>query len=150
MGATDSLPADSLAGYDAVADPTGAAERTYPAALHFDASSKTLLLSGAAYADLHPVDSQMAIGLLFAQGSFLGDTTIGHTLRQVQLGQPAARLQRDVESRVRTANPIARLLANGDVEILSVQAEQNARVGRLSVLTHYRNLRTRQTGSIAS
>ncbi len=150
MGATDYTPADSLAGYDAVAAPSEAVDRTYPAALHFDASSKALLLTGTAYSDMHPVDSQMAIGLLFAQGSFLGDTTIGHTLRHVQLGQPAARLQRDVESRVRRANPVARLLARGDVEILSVQAEQNARVGRLSVLTQYRNLRTRQTGSIAS
>jgi hypothetical protein len=141
MGAGDFTPFESPAGFDPVADPPASESSTYPAALHFDASSKTYLLDGTAYKELHPIDSQMAIGLLFAQGSFLGDKTIGHTLRDVQLGQPTARLQRDVEERVRSANPVKRLLANGDVKIVSVQVGQNRRVGRLYVWTSYKNLR---------
>lgn len=150
MGAGSYSPASSFAGFDPVADPSAAGSRVYPQATHFDANSKTLLLSGSAYASLHPVDSQMAIGLLFAQGRFLGDPTIGHTLHLVELGQPTARLQRDVEERVRSANPVARLLSAGDVEILSVQVEQDASIGRLSVQTTYRNLRTDEAGSVTS
>jgi hypothetical protein len=151
MGAGSYAPAASPAGFDPVLDPSDAANRVCPAALHFDASTKTYLLNGTAWKELHPVDAQVAIGLLWAQGSFLGDKTIGHTLRDVQLGQPKARLQRDIEERVRSANPIKRLLAAGDIEILNIQADQNSRLGRLYVKTTYRNLRAdEQSRSVTS
>lgn len=88
---------------------------------------------------VHPVDQEMMIGLCTKQGSMKSTPEIGTTLHEiVYLGLP--NLQAEVEQRVRDANPIARLLAGGDVAIDLIE-HATTNTGGLLVVVTYRNLR---------
>lgn len=90
----------------------------------------------------HPVDHMMMIGLCTRRGSWKSSPEVGHDLFNIQL-LGAQSSQAGVERSVLAAEPIATLIKNGDVEILSVQSESGAdrAPNGLLVAVDYRNLR---------
>jgi hypothetical protein len=139
-------PATTLAGFGPVVANDANRRALPPAPLVDKASREVPLETTGLVKALHPVDSQVSIGLGFRQGTIGGDPTIGHSFHLVSLAQPQAQLQADVEQRARAANPIKRLLDAGDIEIISVQAERLP--SGLQVVTHYRNMRTGIVGRV--
>jgi len=109
-------------------------------AWRYDGGRRDLLVgANGVSTKCHPIDQEMMIGLCTKQGSWKSDPTIGSTLHSiVYLGTP--NLQAEVEDHVRKANPIAALLANGDVEIDLITHETTPG-GALLVAVHYRNMR---------
>lgn len=111
-----------------------------PKAWRYDGRTKDLLVDSNGVAKTcHPIDQMMMIGLCTKRGSMKSTPEIGTTLHEIQyLGNP--NLQAEVEQRVRDGNPIARLIANGDVEIVAIEHEITT-FGALLVAVSYINLR---------
>jgi hypothetical protein len=115
-------------------------------ALAYDATSRDWQVDDdGAWVAVHPVQQMIEIGCLFAKGEFSGAPECGHTL--LECTATGSRLHDDVESRIRTAEPIATVLASGEAVIDSVDAERDS-VGALRVAVHYRNLAAGTRGTV--
>lgn len=111
-----------------------------PVAMRYDGKARDFLVNAnGTHATCHPIDQQMMLGLCAPLGSMRSTPEIGNGLHHIEyLGNP--NLQAEVEHHVRTANPIAQLLANGDVVIDLIRHETTSH-GGLLVAVHYRNMR---------
>jgi len=138
MGA-GSFPAGSgPAGADPIQSgtPNGIVE---PTAIRYEGASKDFALDAAGnYRRVHPVDQAVAIGMMVRQGQLKSSPTIGNTLDQITY-LTGPNLKSNVENRVRTANPIAALLASGSISIDHI--DHNTTGGKLVAVLYYRNLK---------
>jgi hypothetical protein len=85
-----------------------------------------------------PIDVDVALSLAYPQGSCKHAPDLGHRLHSINpLGQPDENQKaRDL---VNTSNPLARRIASGDVEIVTVETSHEN--DQLRVRVGYRNLR---------
>lgn len=91
---------------------------------------------------MHPIDAGVRLAMFVQQGELRSSPSTGNTLLKLDsLG--TERLQSEVESCVRAANPIARYLIDKSIEILLIESDFVASVGALLVSVTYRNLQTR-------
>lgn len=140
MPTTYYSPIECPGGFTPFTDPTAIGTRVIPAALWWDGLTKQWQLDGDQWASVHPVDQGMMIGCCFRRGSVPSAPDVGHTVFEIgNLG--AANLKDDVDSRMRSANPVARLIAAGQAEIDRVDVAVEPH-GRLLVQVAYFNLVT--------
>ncbi len=133
-------PSETPAGFGPFQQPTPIGSRIVPTALQWDGATRQWVLSGDQFASVHPVDQAMMIGCCFRRGSVPSAPDVGNTVFEIRsLG--SSNVRDDAESRIRSANPVARLLAEGKVAIKSVDAEVS-QWGRLLVAVTYHNLVT--------
>jgi hypothetical protein len=96
---------------------------------------------------VHPVDSGMAMSVLIQQGSVKSSPTTGNTIMQIKyLG--GKNLTDQVKAAVMSANPLARLVAAGDVTITNIAHE--VRDSRLVFSVDYVNNRTGESRTATS
>lgn len=87
----------------------------------------------------HVVDHKMQMGLVTRRGSWKSSPKIGNDLWNIQyIGGPTT--QADVERCVRSAEPCATLIADGEAEIRSISYEVTT-YGGLKVSVDYVNLK---------
>ena len=112
-----------------------------PTALRYDAPGQdwgqTVGLDGATrYRSVHPTDQGFALGMCIKQGTLKHSPKTGNMLHKIQyLG--GKDLQQQVERCVRSANPIARLVADGSATIRRIEVETSG--GRLAVACYFKN-----------
>jgi len=112
-----------------------------PTAMRYDAPGldwgQVTGLDGAThYRSIHPLDQGFAIAMCVKQGTLKHSRTTGNLLHTIKyLG--GKDLQQQVERIVRSANPIARYLADGSATIRKIVVETTG--GRLAVACYYKN-----------
>ena len=115
---------------------------TGPVAVEFDGATRDWVVTDGDWQAIHPVDQQVAFGLMMERGKLKSAPDVGHTLREIRyLG--GENLGADVRDRVRTANPIAQLIADEDIAVDRI--EHSSEGGRLAVAFYYVNLRQDRT-----
>jgi hypothetical protein len=109
------------------ADPAtvGSSSRSLkPAAIRYEGSVRDWQLdpTTGGYRRVTPAEQGVALSLMVAQGSITSSPLTGHTLGEiVYLGGPD--VEADATDRVRRANPLARLVADGQVEIKRIAVD---------------------------
>lgn len=89
------------------------------------------------YVKLHPIEQAVALAMCTRKGSLKSAPQVGNTLSQIEyLGAPD--IGADVEDRVRNANPLAALVAAGDIEITKIDHDET---NGLTVVVYFKNLR---------
>lgn len=90
---------------------------------------------------MHPIDVGVRLAMFVQQGELRSSPETGNTLLKLDsLGTD--RLQSEVESCVRSSNPIARYLREKSIEILRIESDFIPGIGALLVALTYRNLET--------
>jgi hypothetical protein len=90
----------------------------------------------------HMVDQGMAFSVLWQQGTIASDARIGNTLLKLPL-HGGVRDQSMVEDCIRNSFPCKLYLADGRVEIISIEHELIS-TGGLKVVVHYRNVELKE------
>ncbi len=90
---------------------------------------------------LHPIDNGVQLAMATQKGELTSSPTTGNDIlsRVTDLGGP--RQHEQVVAAIKEAQPIARYLQEGSIEILRIE-DQVVANGGLEVWLYYRNLRT--------
>lgn len=140
MAGAGSFPAGSgPGGFDPSSTGTSPG-RLLPTAIRFEGATRDWALDDAGnYRKVTPNEQAVILSMCVKQGDIKSSPTTGNTLHKiVYLG--GENLGADIENRVRTSNPIARLLAAKAIEIVRIDFE--TRGGKLLVATYFRDLQT--------
>lgn len=138
MGAGSSPAGSGPAGADPIQSGTPS-NRVSPTAIRYEGATKDFALDAVGnYRFVHPVDQAVALGMMARQGQLKSSPTVGNTLDKITY-LTGPNLQSNVENRVRTANPIAALLADGSISIDKIVTSTDG--GRLVAILYYRNLK---------
>jgi hypothetical protein len=110
-----------------------------PAAPNYDGSAQDWQTDeDGRHVSIHPIDNGVQLAMFAQKGELPLSPTTGNTLLQCnELG--TQRLQAEVENIVKAANPIARYLTDGSIEILRIDVEFRPVNGTLLVTLNYRN-----------
>src|SRR5690242_18105687 len=142
MPAGDYLAGIGPAGFDPVTDPPARKVLRGPAAMAYDGASRDWPLNVQNnYRSVHPVDQQMALSVLVRKGTIASAPNVGSTLHEIT-HLSAKTLQSDVDNRVRTSEPAATLVRNGQAKILRNRIDVSGNA--LQVAVEYVNLATGQ------
>jgi hypothetical protein len=97
--------------------------------------------SAGRHESLHPIDSGVQFAMAAQKGELASSPTTGNDIlsRVTDLGGP--RQHEQVVAAIKEAQPIARYLQEGSIEILRIE-DQVVANGGLEVWLYYRNLRT--------
>jgi hypothetical protein len=118
----------------------------YPTAVAWDLATKDYLLDAdGSHTEVHPIDAEVTIRLGVRRGTIAGDTTIGHTLDQVRMGQSDAAMGEEILRR--QVESLGRLVTDGLVDSVRVEFEATS-AGGLWVRTHWRNTQTGGVGKV--
>lgn len=112
-----------------------------PLSPKYDGRSRDFLVDSATgkLQGVHPVDHKMVMGICTRKGSWKSSPEVGQELHEIQyVGGSSA--QTEIERCIRSAVPVAELLANGDVEIRGI-AHESIKTGGFVVEVAYVNLR---------
>lgn len=138
--------------YPAGTEPAGAApvvtapnqRPRRPAAIRYEGSVQdwTIYDSTGGYQAVTPVEQAVVLSLMVRQGQITSSPTTGHTLFEIET-LDSATIEADVNDRVRRANPLARLLRDGEAAIKKVEVQTVSNQLRVAVyfvdLTRDRN-----------
>ncbi len=124
------------AGHDPIVTAEAVA-RAAPPALRYEGTTQDWALDSLGrFRKVHPVDQGMALGMMVRQGSLKSSPDTGNRLFSIGYLQ-AKNLRTRVEALVRTANPIARLVADGSATLKAIEISTAG--GRLIVACLYSN-----------
>lgn len=135
---------------------TGYSQRALkPRAIRYEGSIRDWQLDPATggYRRVTPAEQGVALSLMVAQGSITSSPQTGHTLNEiVYLGGPD--VEADATDRVKRSNPLARLVADGQVEIKRVAVDTSGTQLRVALyfvdLTGDKNRVLRRDASIGT
>lgn len=129
------------------ATPSG--RRPYlPAAPYYDGTIKdTVLDAYNVHRGIHPTDSGMAMSFCVKRGSCKPAPTMGNELHLIR-DLKAADLAAQIRAKVDSAEPCARLVADGKAVIERV--DHWAARGKLAVVVYYSNTETGERGKSAA
>lgn len=111
-----------------------------PAAVKLDLVTRDFVVTGGAYAELHPVDQEVLLALGIEQGKLASSPNVGSRLRRNRHRRVAPEvLETVVRDDVRL--DLAHLIDAGKIELVAVDVDASAR-GQTKVAVTYRNLVT--------
>lgn len=105
-----------------------------PVALRYEGVvSDWVIHSGTgAYQAVTPVEQGVVLSLCIRQGHIKSSPSTGNTLHEIEY-LDSATLAADIEDRVRRSNPLARYLAEGQVEVSRIEHERGAHGFKVAV-----------------
>lgn len=133
------------AGADPVTS-TFAPRQKRPAAIRYEGATSDFELDhDGNYQAVTPVEQAVALSLSIRQGDIKSSPTTGNTLHEI-VYLDSATLGADIDDRVRRSNPLARLLADGQAEIVRIDHE----IGKqgFKVAVYFRDLTADKTRTI--
>jgi hypothetical protein len=126
-----------------------------PRAIRYEAKVRDWELDPATggYRRVTPAEQGVALSLMVAQGSITASPATGHTLNEI-LYLGGADVEADATDRMKRANPLARLVADGQVEIKRVAVDTSGTQLRVALyfvdLTGDKNKTLRRDASIGT
>lgn len=104
-----------------------------PTAIRYEGATSDFPLDALGnYEAVTPVEQAVAISLCIKQGDIKSSPTTGHTLAEIVYLDKQT-LGADIEDRVRRSNPLARLLADGEAEIVRIDHEVGSQGFKVAV-----------------
>lgn len=102
--------------------PTTRAKR--PTAIRYEGAVRDwpIYASTGGYQAVTPVEQGVVLSLMVRQGQITSSPTTGHTLDQIETLDPET-IEADASDRVRRANPLARLVRDGEAAIKKIDVQ---------------------------
>lgn len=95
-----------------------------PSAIRYEGAVRdwTIYDSTGGYQAVTPVEQAVVLSLMVRQGQISSSPTTGHTINEIETLDEVT-IESDVNDRVRRANPLARLLRDGEAAIKRIDVQ---------------------------